>query len=179
MLGTPGQCRQHAKGVAPNEGCRRLLRTESSAFGQSRDTARVMSQENVEVAQRVYEILAKQGVNEEAVLEMIEAGLVAPEAELDFRSAYPDGEVWRIEGLGKFFESQPWGRSMRFEAEAFRPTGDDRVLVFVRAHGVGGGSGLEVEGRFAHLGTFRANRLTRIEVYTDRSKALEAAGLSE
>lgn len=138
-----------------------------------------MSQENVEIAQRLYEVLAEQGVNEQAVQQTVEAGLVATDAELDFRSAYPDGEVWRLEEIGRFFESQPWGRSMRFEAESFRPVGDDGVLVFVRAHGVGGGSGLEVEGRFAHLGTFRGNRLVRIEVFTDRSKALEAAGLRE
>jgi ketosteroid isomerase-like protein len=138
-----------------------------------------MSQENLEIARRVYEMLAEQGVNERAVLAVIEAGLVEPDAELDFRPAYPDGEVWRMEEMGKFFDSQPWGRSMRFEAESFRGAGDDRVLVFVRAHGVGGGSGLEVMGSFAHLGTIRGNRLVRIEVYTDRNKALEAAGLSE
>jgi ketosteroid isomerase-like protein len=138
-----------------------------------------MSQENVEIAQRIYEILAEQGVNEQAFLAMIDAGLVEPDAELDFRTAYPDGEVWRFEGIGKFFDSQPWGRSMRFEAESFKAVGDDRVLVFVRAHGVGGGSGVEVEGRFAHLGTFRGSRLVRTAVYTDRSKALEAAGLRE
>ena len=53
---------------------------------------------------------------------------------------------------------------MRFEAESFRAVGDDRVLVFVRAHGVGGGSGAEVEGRFAHLATFRGGKLVRAEV---------------
>ena len=31
-----------------------------------------MSQENVEIAQRIYEILAEQGVNEQAFLAMIE-----------------------------------------------------------------------------------------------------------
>ena len=138
-----------------------------------------MSQENVELAQRLYEVFVEQGVNERAALAMIEAGLVEPGAEVDFRTAYPDGKSWRFEDMGKFFDAQPWGRSMRFEAESFRAVGDDRVLVFVRAHGVGGGSGVEVEGRFAHLGTFRGRRLVRIEVYTDRSKALEAAGLSE
>ena len=110
---------------------------------------------------------------------MIEAGLVEPRAGVDFRTAYPDGKVWPIEEMGKFFDSQPWGRSMRFEAESFRAVGDDRVLVFVLANGVGGGSGAEVEGRFAHLATFRGGKLMRAEVYTDRSKALEAAGLSE
>jgi hypothetical protein len=94
----------------------------------------LISEQNVEIARRVYEILAERGVNERAVLAVIEAGLVEPDAELDFRPAYP---------------------------------------------GVGGGSGLEVVGSFAHLGTIRGNRLVRIEVYTDRSKALAAAGLRE
>jgi ketosteroid isomerase-like protein len=138
-----------------------------------------MSQGNVEIAQRIYQILAEQGVNEQAFLAMIDAGLAEPDAELDFRTAYPDGEVWRFDGIGKFFDSQPWGRSIRFEAESFKAVGDHRVLVFVRVHGVGGASGVAVEGRFAHLGTFRGSRLVRTEVYTDRSKALEAAGLRE
>jgi ketosteroid isomerase-like protein len=138
-----------------------------------------MSDENVEAAQRVYEILAERGVNEQGAVAAIGAGFLAPGAELDFRTAYPDGKVWRIEEIGKFFDSQPWGRSLRFEADSFRAVGDDRVLVFVLVHGVGGGSGAEVEGRFAHLATLRGGKLVRVEVYTDRSKALEAAGLSE
>ena len=40
-------------------------------------------------------------------------------------------------------------------------------------------SGVEVEGRFAHLLTIREGRVFRTEAYTDRNKALEAAGLEE
>jgi ketosteroid isomerase-like protein len=138
-----------------------------------------MSQDNIEVARRMYEISAEQGITEQGVIAMIEAGVLDPEAELDFRNAYPDGKVWRFEDMETFFDATPWGRSMRVEAESFRATGDDRVLVFVRVHGVGGGSGVEVEARTAHLLTFRAGRAVRTEVYIDRGKALEAAALSE
>jgi ketosteroid isomerase-like protein len=138
-----------------------------------------MSEENIEVARRIYEIFAKQGLTEQGVIAMIEAGVLDPEAELDFRNAYPDGKVWRFEEMETFFDATPWGRSMRVEAESFRVAGDDRVLVFACIHSVGSGSGVEVEARTAHLLTFRAGRVVRTEVYTDRSKALEAAGLQE
>lgn len=138
-----------------------------------------MSQDNIEVARRMYEISTEQGITEQGVIAMIEAGVLDPEAELDFRNAYPDGKVWRFEELERFFDATPWGRSMRVEAESFRVAGDDRVLVFAWIHGVGSGSGVEVEARTAHLLTFRAGRVVRNEVYTDRSRALEDAGLSE
>jgi ketosteroid isomerase-like protein len=138
-----------------------------------------MSRDNIEVARRIYEIVAEQEFNEKSILALIEAGLFDGDAELDLRNAYPDGKVWRFEEVERFFDTTPWRRSMRLEAESFRAVGDDRVLVFVRVHGVGGESGLEVEGRTAHLLTFRGGRVVRTEVYTDRGKALEAAGLSE
>ena len=53
------------------------------------------------------------------------------------------------------------------------------MLVLIRLHGVGTGSGVEVEARAAHLLTLRDRRIIRSEVYTHRSKALEAAGLRE
>jgi ketosteroid isomerase-like protein len=77
------------------------------------------------------------------------------------------------------FETEPWGGSMRFDVESIRAAGDDRVLALVRAHAVESESGIEVEARVAHLITLRGGQLVRIEIYTDRAKALEAAGLSE
>jgi ketosteroid isomerase-like protein len=138
-----------------------------------------MSQEKVKVAQRFYEMLAELGMDERAVRALAEAGVVADEVELDMRTGYPDGQLWGFKEVGSFLDSQPWGRSLRFDAESFKVADDGRVLVFVRAHGVGAGSGLEVEGRNAHLLTFRGNRVVRIAVYTDRGEALQAAGLSE
>jgi len=43
--------------------------------------------------------------------------------------------------------------------------------------GKGRGSGAEVRQPIAQLNTFRAGKLSRIHVYTDRGAALEAAGL--
>ena len=117
------------------------------------------------------------GVDERAVTSLVESGLADPDGEIDFRTAYPDGQVLRLAGMTEFFDTQPWGRSLRFEAESINAAGTDRVLVFVRVRGVGSGSGVEIEGRLAHLITIRENRLARTEVYTDRDKALKAAGL--
>ena len=137
-----------------------------------------MSQENVEVAERIYEVLA-QGVDEQALRSLVAAGLADPDAELDLSTAYPDGPVVRMATLSEFFVSLPWGDSTRFEPESFRAVGSDRVLVFIRARGTGAGSGIAVEARGAHLLTLREGRVVRTESYTDRDKALAAAGLRE
>jgi ketosteroid isomerase-like protein len=137
-----------------------------------------MSQANVEIVRRVYDVLAD-GVDEQAFRTLIELGLADPDAELDLSTAYPDGPIVRLETMSQFFDSQPWGRSTRFEPESFQEAGADRVLVFVRLHGIGTGSGVEVQAPGAHLLTLRDKRVVRTESYTDRDKALEAAGLSE
>jgi len=135
-------------------------------------------EENLKIARRVYEVLAG-GLNEQAVLTLVEEGVSDPDGELDLSTAYADGPVVRLETASEFFDTQPWGRTTTFEPESFRAAGSDRVLVFVRVHGIGAASGVEVEGRFAHLLTIRDGRVLRTEVYTDRSKAVEAAGLEE
>jgi ketosteroid isomerase-like protein len=138
-----------------------------------------MSQENIEIVRRVYEILADDVFDEETVLTAIASGLVNPDAELDLRTAYPDGRVVRLATLSEFLDTQPWGRSTRFEPESFRAVGIDRVLVLVRLRGIGTGSGIEVEAPIAHLLTLRDGQVVRVASYIDRRKALEAAGLRE
>jgi ketosteroid isomerase-like protein len=137
-----------------------------------------MSEGNVEIVRRVYEILAD-GFDEETVLTAVASGLVNPDAELDLRTAYPDGPVVGLATLSEFLDTQPWGRSTRFEPESFRAVGTDRVLVFVRLRGIGTGSGVEVEAPIAHLLTLRDGQVVRLASYIDRRKALEAAGLRE
>jgi hypothetical protein len=68
---------------------------------------------------------------------------------------------------------------MRFEAESIQQIDADRVLVFLRIHGTGSGSGIAVEGQTVHLITLHAHKIVRTVVYVDRTEALEAAGLSE
>jgi ketosteroid isomerase-like protein len=138
-----------------------------------------MSEENVEVVRRTYDVFEEQGANEQAVFALIEAGLIDPDIELDLRNAYPDGGVVRLATMSEYLETEPWGRSISFEPESFRAVGADQVLTFVRLRVVGTESGIEVAGRTAHLATLRERRVIRVEVFTDRRKALEAAGLSE
>jgi ketosteroid isomerase-like protein len=138
-----------------------------------------MSEGNVEVVRRTYEVFEEQGANEQAVFAMIEAGLMDPDVEVDFRNAYPDGGVVRLATMSEYLETEPWGRSIRFEPESIRAVGADQVLTFVRLRVVGAESGIEVLGRTAHLATLRERRVIRVEIFTDRRKALEAAGLRE
>ncbi len=66
----------------------------------------------------------------------------------------------------------------RIEAERYVDHGD-RVVVLTHFHGRGRDSGALIDGRGADLWTFRDGRVVRQEVWLDRRKALEAAGLPE
>jgi ketosteroid isomerase-like protein len=64
--------------------------------------------------------------------------------------------------------------------EEFFDAEDGRVLVLVRFRGKGKGSGapiVDFEG--AQLFSVRDGKVVRLALFTDRSEALEAAGLSE
>ncbi len=60
--------------------------------------------------------------------------------------------------------------------EGFFAEGDD-VLVFIRQCGRGRASGVEVENEGAHLLTLRNGKVVRLEVFTDRARAVEVVGL--
>ena len=70
--------------------------------------------------------------------------------------------------------------SFEVRPEQFRDLGDDRVLVLGswRARGRGGEVLLEFS-QAAWLVQYRNGKQVRLETFTDRKKALEAAGLSE
>jgi ketosteroid isomerase-like protein len=55
----------------------------------------------------------------------------------------------------------------------------DRVFVVQYERARGKGSGVPFERSWAVLFTMRADKVIRLEFFTDRSEALEAAGLSE
>lgn len=63
-------------------------------------------------------------------------------------------------------------------AEEFIDAGD-RVLVTLHHRGRGRGSGIEVDARFYELYAVSDGKVVRVDEYTGRSEALEAAGLSE
>jgi ketosteroid isomerase-like protein len=109
--------------------------------------------------------------------------LVDPEVEWTFSgSAQMPGtdKVYRgHEGVRRFWSEfiDPW-ESLRIEITDTREAGDT-LVVFVKFHGVGMGSGVELTVPFVHLMTYRNHKLLRFRAYADRDEALEAAGLSE
>ena len=64
----------------------------------------------------------------------------------------------------------------RVEVEEYRTNGDF-VVVLTRYIGRGKGSGVDVDTPGAHLWTVRDGRAVRMVVFSDRERALEAAGL--
>ena len=54
-----------------------------------------------------------------------------------------------------------------------------RVVTAVRNHGRMKGTASEVWNRFFHVWTFEERKVVRLSVHSDRTRALEAAGLEE
>jgi ketosteroid isomerase-like protein len=67
---------------------------------------------------------------------------------------------------------------MQVEIEDIVEAGD-RVLVTLHQRARGRGSAVEVEIDTSNVYTFRDGKVFRIELFTDREPALEAAGLTK
>jgi ketosteroid isomerase-like protein len=134
-----------------------------------------MSEENLEIVRGVY--CRTLLLDPDLLVGLAE--FATPDAEFDFTDAYPDGPVVRgVAGVRRIAANWPWD-ALHFEPERFIDVDAQRVLVFVRATATGVGSGVPVERRTAHECTFSDGSLVRFKVYSDRERALEAAGLRE
>ena len=139
-----------------------------------------MSQENVDLARRVY----AEGDLLHATTEQIDRAFREDlDEDFEFRLPpdYPEGElVFRgRDGIDQLIAMlrETWGE-WGFEPERFLDAGD-RVVVFARIVGKGGASGVPFEVEITHVLTVHAGRATSVQAYRDRSEALEAAGLRE
>ena len=142
---------------------------------KARDTQRAMSEENLEIVRRIYCRTLKLDPDLLAGL----AEFATPDTVFDFTDAYPDGDVVSgLDGVRRIAANWPW-EALHFDPERFLDVDGRRVLVFVRATATGTGSGVSVERRTAHECTFSDGSLVHFKVYSDREKALEAAGLRE
>lgn len=129
-----------------------------------------MSEENVEV---VRSITTEWGQGNYSA-----AAWAHPDIEL----VGADGAVMRgINEVGKRWAEflEAWDDFATL-AEEILEAGDDRVLALVRFQGRGRGSGTPVaDFSGAQLFTFRDGQVVRLELFSQRDAALEAAGLSE
>jgi ketosteroid isomerase-like protein len=141
----------------------------------SADTGQAMSHENVEVVRKACEAWSRGDLD--AVFEINH-----PEVEWDTThfDGWPENQVYRgREEVSRFlsewlasWDSYEAGVDGVFDA-------GDRVVAFWWQRMTGQGSGVPVELDSAQIWTVRDGRVIRIDNYTHRAEALEAAGLSE
>ena len=135
-----------------------------------------MSQENVEIASRWYEVA---GSKEQLLAGMPRTmALCHPAVEW---SAPEDGTTYRgRDGVRQRLEE--WLESFadyRYEVQRIIDCGGDEVLVVGVEVGRGARSGAEVRSVDYELLTIRDGMIVRIREYYDEGQALEAAGVSE
>ena len=102
--------------------------------------------------------------------------LFDPEVEFVIGAGFPDSGTYRgREGVVEYMRGflEPWVR-LTIEAEEIIPVGGN-VVVAVRQHGVGTGSGAATELRYFQVWTFHEGLVARWENFRDRAAALAAA----
>jgi len=141
-----------------------------------------MSQKNVEIVRRA---LA-------ALNEAYKTGNLLPVAEefcdpeIIFNNealttGYPEiGEWHGYEGMLQFAVGQAEAfEQMWIKPAEFIDAGDEKVLVALRLGGKARHTGIEVELSVLYVVTLRDGKVLCIGVFSERERALEAAGLSE
>jgi ketosteroid isomerase-like protein len=135
-----------------------------------------MSQENVEIAARWYEVATSKaellaGMPRTMAFCHPDVEWTAPEDGTTYRGR--EGVRQRLEEWLESFEEY------RFEVERIIDCGDDEVLVVATEVGRGATSGVEVRSTNHELLTIREGMIVRIREFYDEENALNAAGLSE
>ena len=133
-----------------------------------------MSQQNVAVVRRTYPAFNRRDIS--GFLESLD-----PDVEWIPIMASLEGRVYRgHDGVRQWVEQleADW-EIFEVHTEEFRDLGD-RVLVLGHWRARGRGSGVELENQAAAwLSEVKDGKVVRMQTYTDRAEALEAAGVSE
>ena len=134
-----------------------------------------MSQENVEMVRRIFDLWNEGRVEPETRPELFD-----PEVQMDLRGRKFNPAVYDgYDGIDRFVSdvAEVWDQ---FSIELVEVIdADPHVVSVMQATGRGQGSGIEVEGQMAWVWTLREGRVVRVEGDFDRASALEAAGLRE
>jgi ketosteroid isomerase-like protein len=132
-----------------------------------------MSEENVEIVRRAYdEVNTSLEPSEE---------IFHPDYEVDATDTGADVGVVRGAGAAREAFLEYWETFENFHVDIQEVIHADRerVVTLVRDGGRMKGSDAEVWNRFFHVWTFAGGKVIRLSIHTDRSRALEAAGLRE
>jgi ketosteroid isomerase-like protein len=133
-----------------------------------------MSQENLEIMRVGYERFVATG-------EFV-AGLATDDFVWSMSNfhGWPEQQIYEgIDGAKAFLSEwkDAW-EDWELEVDGFYEAGD-KVVVLVRQRGRSKAAGMPVEMSFAQVWTLRDGKQTRMDMYSDRDEALEAARLSE
>jgi ketosteroid isomerase-like protein len=159
------------------QSCRRPRSRWAAGVGTfSRDTARAMSRENVELAARFYEATGSKAEFLSAMPRLME--FCHPEVDWTPREegrTYRGREAVReaLEGWLESFDDYS------FEVQRIIECGGDHVLVVGLEVGKGAMSGAQVRSINHELLTIREGMIVRFREFYDEAEALEAAGLRE
>src|SRR5215208_4465059 len=136
-----------------------------------------MSQENVEVVQRVYALLADvvRGQLDDVVFELTDPNIVWDVSRRTFDPGVFHGHQ-RLRDLAERLAAV-W-ESGSVEPAEFIATGDE-VVVPVRLHFVSRSQGNAVTATGAHVWTLREGKIIRHCAFQTKAEALEAVGLRE
>ncbi len=133
---------------------------------------RAMSRENVELVRSAYQAGAERGPA--AALDFFHR-----EAEWHPQREDPDSTPRRgREAIMRYFDQwlDAW-QDFRMEPESLLDAGD-KVVALIRITGRGRSSGIEFpELQSAHVITLRESQIVRVQAFSDRDEALQAAGL--
>jgi uncharacterized protein len=133
-----------------------------------------ISEQNVELLHRLFELFSEREVDLDAILE-----LIGPDVVWEVRSDFPDAGVYRghegFRRLNAAFDEvvdETWYRPLEYI-----PAGD-QVVVPLRWGGLGSGSRAAFAAREeTWVFTVRDSRIRRVREYATKREALEAAGL--
>ena len=132
-----------------------------------------MSQENVEVVRRAVAAVNRRDIDGYLACCSDDVQLFTPLADVTGVYEGPDG-------IRRFFaDVGDTGPDFQLTIEPVEAIGPDRVLTFMLVTATGRASGIPQDPRTGNVYYFAGGKIERIQIFIDRAKALEAAGLSE
>ncbi len=137
-----------------------------------------MSQENVEIVRRVYDAVARGAVD--AVLDFYDSDIEWNMSRSPYRALVGRDSYRGHDGLRRFFRDyrDPWA-AIEDKCEELIDAGE-RVIAVVSTCARGKASGADVERTHqAGVWTLRGGKVIRVDWFSTRGEALEAAGLSQ